>query len=667
MTILLRAGLLAAALCAQALPAAQAPAGAVDGLLLLPPFVSPGEELELAVLDPVLTPPGGRWEIGGAAAVEDAGRLRVRLPTTLTPGQDLSITYRDPAGNLRVAARAAAARVVAAGTAGAEARIVDSGGSAAAGEVVCVCGSFTPASWDGLTLDGRPLRDRVSASGRVVMVRLPADLPAGPHVIAGAASAGFPLRDAVLVRALRVAPRLERGEVLRGQSAAVQLTLEGTEDIMALRLTNATPDVVSLEGGAAQEAPTSGGERNQVRRMVRGLRKGRFRLGYELMPPPCPCEPAARTARVPFLPGRLLALVPGTAEALPAAARALAATHALVVLEAHPLPSIGEGLVVFGVPADADVPRAAATLRRDPRVTLAQPDFVHETVARQGGPQPGNDYARRLIGADRLPPQANGAGVTVALVDTGVDADHRALKGAISAQVDLTGRGLTPDVHGTLMAGILAGRAGGVEGVAPRAALLVVKACHPESPRAINAVCTSVWLARGLDAALQRDARVLSLSVAGRPDEVVARLVAQAVRSGRVVVAAAGHEGGGSPPHPAALDGVLAATAVDAGGALYPPATRGSFVDLAAPGVDVLSSVPGNQVAFFSGTSAAAAYVAGAVALLLQRGPRESPSAVAHAFERTARDLGPPGRDDQFGSGLLDVCRAVRTDHEACR
>lgn len=664
-----RIALACLALCAvaAAVSAAQlGPRNSLEGVVYVPPVIVPGEELELAVQDPRLTPSGGRWEIGGVAALETGGRLRVRLPATLSPGQPLEVTYRDPAGALRVQARAPVHLATAAEAT--PPRITDCTEHAVAGDVVCVCGSFPPAAWDGLTIDGHPAGERVAASRRVVLVRLPPGLAPGPHVIGGDPAYGFGVRDRVLVTALRVASGIEREELVRGQAAALHVTVQGTEEPLPVRFVNASPRIVSLEGGEEQGATTSGGVPNRVQRRVRARQRGGFRIGYELAPSPCPCLAEPDQARTPFLPGRALALVSGADPGrLPQRARALAATHGLSVLEVHPLPSMGEGLIVF---AATDVPLAVATLRRDPRVILAQPDFVHSTAAGQGALASAGDYARQLIGAHRLPAEANGQGVSVALVDTGVDSAHRALTAAIADQVDVSGRGLTPDVHGTLLAGIIAAQGDGASsprGLAPRARLLVIKACHPDSPRAIHASCTSTWLARGLDAAAQREARVVNLSVAGRSDELVSRLVAGAVRAGRMVVAAAGHEDEADTPFPAALEGVLAVTAVGAARERYAPATRGDFVDLAAPGIDVMSTAPRNQAALFSGTSAATAFVAGAAALLLQARPQEGAARVHQVLERTAQDLGPPGKDAQFGSGLLDVCRAVRDDADACR
>ena len=115
---------------------------------------------------------------------------------------------------------------------------------------------------------------------------------------------------------------------------------------------------------------------------------------------------------------------------------------------------------------------------------------------------------------------------------------------------------------------------------------------------------------------------------------------------------------------------MLAVTAVDAKEQLYPGASRGSFIDLAAPGVEIISTGPGGKLLVASGTSLAAAFVTGTVALVLEQQPRISPAALQSLLEHTAKDLGPAGKDPQFGSGLVDACRAIaqlKGDPRLCR
>ena len=155
-------------------------------------------------------------------------------------------------------------------------------------------------------------------------------------------------------------------------------------------------------------------------------------------------------------------------------------------------------------------------------------------------------------------------------------------------------------------------------------------------------------------------AGVMNLSVGGPEDKLLARMVDAAIKKGIAVVSAAGNDGpSGKPSYPAAFKGVIAVTAVDAESHLYPQATRGSYVSLAAPGVDILSTGPGNKTQAFSGTSAATAFASGAVALLLQQRPNLTQTELQTLLEQTAKNLGVRAPDPGFGYGLLDACRAM--------
>jgi subtilisin family serine protease len=137
-------------------------------------------------------------------------------------------------------------------------------------------------------------------------------------------------------------------------------------------------------------------------------------------------------------------------------------------------------------------------------------------------------------------------------------------------------------------------------------------------------------------------------------------MIEAASKKGVAVVSAVGNDGPtGKPSYPAAFESVIAVTAVDAASRLYSQATRGAFVDVAAPGVDIMSTAPGNRTQIFSGTSAATAFASGAVALLLRQRPTLTQTDLTALLRQTARDLGTTGPDAEFGYGLLDVCRAL--------
>jgi subtilisin family serine protease len=167
---------------------------------------------------------------------------------------------------------------------------------------------------------------------------------------------------------------------------------------------------------------------------------------------------------------------------------------------------------------------------------------------------------------------------------------------------------------------------------------------------------------KGLDWAAGQGARIINMSFAGPADPRIRDALSKAARKGIVLVAAAGNAGPRSPPlYPAADPGVIAVTATDMDDALFPGANRGTYISVAAPGVDVLVPAPQGTYQLTTGTSVASAEVSGIVALLLERNPSLAASDVRRILMRTARALGPKSRERDFGAGLVNALQAVST------
>ena len=234
---------------------------------------------------------------------------------------------------------------------------------------------------------------------------------------------------------------------------------------------------------------------------------------------------------------------------------------------------------------------------------------------------------------------ATGRGVTVAVIDTGIDVGHPDLDGRVVRADNFVDRGthsFTSDVHGTAVAGVLAAVEGngiGIAGVAPEARIHSLKACWPLPEDGDRAVCDSYTLAQAVDRAVTAGARILNLSLSGPSDALLARLLGAAIARGVAVVAAA-DESRADLGFPASLPGVIAVRVAPRGELAEAVAERAAAAGgdgaLYAPGVDVLSTVPGGGYDFFSGSSMAAAHVSGLAALLLERQPRLTPAELAH-------------------------------------
>jgi subtilisin family serine protease len=154
-----------------------------------------------------------------------------------------------------------------------------------------------------------------------------------------------------------------------------------------------------------------------------------------------------------------------------------------------------------------------------------------------------------------------------------------------------------------------------------------------------------------LDWLLSKDIDVVNVSMAGPPNKLLELALKKFEERGIPVVAAAGNGGPSADPmFPAAYEDVIAVTAVDAQSKAFRLANRGSYVDLAAPGVDVRHLKPGNGYGTSSGTSFAVPFVSTAVAIMKHQHPYSDPAKIL--FE-SAKDLGEPGKDDIYGYGLV--------------
>ncbi|MEU4726804.1 type VII secretion-associated serine protease mycosin [Streptomyces sp. NPDC023588] len=273
-----------------------------------------------------------------------------------------------------------------------------------------------------------------------------------------------------------------------------------------------------------------------------------------------------------------------------------------------------------------------------------------------------------------------GDGVTVAVLDTGVDDSHPDLAGQVLDGTDLIGMGAGRGDkawarHGTAMAGIIAGhghgpsRGQGVLGIAPQAKILPVRVILEEGDpgRAQARASKGGALADGIRWAADHGADVINLSLGDDSDSAhheagEDEAVQYALAKGVVVVASAGNggESGDRVSYPAAYPGVIAVTAVDRRGRKAAFSTRNWYATVSAPGVDVVIADPDRAYYEGWGTSAAAAFVSGAAALVRAAHPELSPAQIKKLLEDTAADSPAGGRDDARGYGTVDPVAALQ-------
>jgi len=300
-------------------------------------------------------------------------------------------------------------------------------------------------------------------------------------------------------------------------------------------------------------------------------------------------------------------------------------------------------------------------LRGEADIQSAQPNYRFRLAQAAGISQPAVDgfsvqYAPAKLHLAQAHRLSTGEGVLVAVIDTGIDRLHPEIAGAIAGTYDAIAAREPPDAHGTAIAGAIIAH-GRLVGTAPAARILAIRAF---TTAGVDAEATTMTVVRSIEYAIAQGARVINMSFAGAEDPVIGRSLAQARRKGIVLVAAAGNAGPDSPPlYPAADPNVIAVSATDVDDHLLDVANRGRQIAVAAPGVDVLLPAPGARYQFATGTSFAAAHIAGIAALMLAKNPQLGPEQVRQLLTATARDLGPKGRDDLFGAGLADALKAV--------
>ena len=305
----------------------------------------------------------------------------------------------------------------------------------------------------------------------------------------------------------------------------------------------------------------------------------------------------------------------------------------------------------------SSVPAKLRAMEADGSVR-AQPEYLFTTVADTApaapeAPDP-TQYAVAKLHLDEAHALARGDNVLVAVIDSGIDVDHPALAGVVEKSFDALNSSEGPHMHGTALAGIIAGH-NRLSGTAPAVHILGARAFSTTQGSTVSIIASIDW-------AVAQGARVINMSFAGPQDPALGRALAAAhdKKNNVVLVAAAGNAGPKSPPlWPAADPNVIAVTATDYDDRLYPGANRGNHVAIAAPGVDILVAIPNGAYKMETGTSFSAGFVSGVAALILQRKPKLTPDEVKKVILSTAHDLGPKGRDDQFGAGLIDAFQAV--------
>ena len=336
----------------------------------------------------------------------------------------------------------------------------------------------------------------------------------------------------------------------------------------------------------------------------------------------------------------------------------LARRHRLERIGSQNFPLLGSTIGLFRIVDRRPVETASSEFATEPGVRSVQLNFRY-LLQQQKAELTEGDPAQYANDKLRLPlahTLAHGANVTIAVIDSGIDAKHPELANAVADSFDALGSKEGPHVHGTGIAGAIVAHAR-LMGSAPQARIIGIRA-FGASPN--GAQSTSFVILKALDYAAEHGAQIINMSFAGPKDPLIERGIAATAAKGILMVAASGNGGAKSPPlYPAANANVIAVSATDAQDKLFTASNRGGYIAIAAPGVDIFLPAPDEKYQITSGTSFSAAYISGLAALILERNPALKPDQVRAILMKTARDLGAPGRDDLFGAGAADAFAAV--------
>jgi thermitase len=326
----------------------------------------------------------------------------------------------------------------------------------------------------------------------------------------------------------------------------------------------------------------------------------------------------------------------------------------------------------------------AARLNRSALVNYAEPNFILKATATPNDPLYPQLYGLNNTGqtggradADIDAPEGWDAaglgafpatgGTKIGIVDTGIDQTHPELSGKVAACGDalggmvVSGECTDDSLHGTHVAGTIAAKANnatGVAGVDFNASLVICKALRGGAGVGLTSDVSSciTW-------AHAQGAKVISMSLGGGASTTLQQAVQGAWENGgatgSVIVAAAGNDGDSTVSYPAGYAEVVSVAATDQNDAKASFSNTNGDVEVAAPGVDILSTIPGGQYAELSGTSMATPHASGVTGVLWQLFPASTASAIRSKLDAAVDDLGPAGRDQSFGFGRVNLCKAA--------
>lgn len=322
-------------------------------------------------------------------------------------------------------------------------------------------------------------------------------------------------------------------------------------------------------------------------------------------------------------------------------------------------------LVSLDVPGGKTIHTALKEMNARKDVEYAEPDYQIKLNSVPNDPLYAKQWYHKVIHTDQAWELTKGSEATVvAVIDDGIDVSHPDLQGRITAPFDIVGntdKTIPAGEHGTHVAGIIAASAdngAGGSGIAPDVKIMPINIFGTDSYGHEAADTSDVIDA--IHYAVDHGAKIISMSL-GEYEKSTAldEAVQDAYKKGVLIIAAAGNDHTSFPNYPAAYDHVISVTSTNSNDRISSFSNYGSTIDLAAPGNNILSTLPGNRYGYLSGTSMAVPMVSGVAALVWSKNPSMTNAQVADDLFQSAVDLGTSGKDTVYGWGRIDAAKAL--------
>jgi hypothetical protein len=314
-----------------------------------------------------------------------------------------------------------------------------------------------------------------------------------------------------------------------------------------------------------------------------------------------------------YVPGQIL-LVAETSQGGLELIGKIGGKYNLGLIETYDIKSLQQKVALFQT--KEDIFKLISAIQKEEGVVFAQPNYIFRTMAE---PMSDKQNIYRILNLKKVHEYVKGKGVMVAIIDTGVDAQHRDLKDRVVSSENLLKEPYTAEVHGTAVAGIIGASINefGIEGVAPEAEILALRACRQVSEQYPDAECYTTSVARAIDRAIERKAKVVNMSFGSiASDKMILKLIEEGSKRGIIFVAPVGNMPNQKElTFPASHPLVVAVAGTDERGNPYPNPEIASKARVSAPAMNVLTTTPGDKHNFLNGTSLSSATIAGILTL----------------------------------------------------